>query len=143
MTGKSKLSCRKSKTKFAMCGLAPSCMNHRVCNGKPVARRSSTMYCTTCLNSAHCSLSLQRKLVLEVHDLRWRRHCNSTCMMHLLMNHTWILWCPRMDNLFVNHTIQAQVCLNRKPNIVELYSASLFWAHSANAILWCLFWTVS
>jgi hypothetical protein len=28
-------------------------------------------YCATCKSSAHCSLSLQRKLVIAVHDLRW------------------------------------------------------------------------
>jgi hypothetical protein len=42
MTHELKVSCRKSKTTFAMCSLAPSCMNHWVCNSKPVARRLGT-----------------------------------------------------------------------------------------------------
>jgi hypothetical protein len=84
MTRESKL----SKTTFAVWGLAPSCMNHWVCNGKPVQEGEAQKYCTACLNSAHCSLSLQRKLALAVHDLRWRHLCNSRYMMHPLMNHT-------------------------------------------------------
>jgi hypothetical protein len=27
---------------IAVCGLTPSCMNHRVCNDKPVSRRRGT-----------------------------------------------------------------------------------------------------
>jgi hypothetical protein len=42
MTHESKVSCRKSKTIFTVCGLASSCMNHWVCNSKPVARRWDT-----------------------------------------------------------------------------------------------------
>jgi hypothetical protein len=34
----SKVSCGKSKTTFTVCGLAPCCMNHWVCNSKIVAR---------------------------------------------------------------------------------------------------------
>jgi hypothetical protein len=36
------VSCRKSKTAFAVCGLIPSYMNHWVCTSKLVARRWDT-----------------------------------------------------------------------------------------------------
>jgi hypothetical protein len=47
-------------------------------------------------------------------------HCNSRCMMHL-MNHTGILWRTKPHILFINHTIQVEVYLIRKRNIVERY----------------------
>jgi hypothetical protein len=50
-------------------------------------------------------------------------HCNSRCTMHLLMNHSWK--CASSEN---------QTLLN---------DTSLFWSHSANVILWCLFLTLN
>jgi hypothetical protein len=66
--------------------------------------------------------------------------CNSRCMIHLLMNYTF-LSCPKSHVLFINDTIQVEESLIRKPNIVEQYLIIL--AHSADAILWLLFWAVS
>jgi hypothetical protein len=46
-----KVSCWKSKTIFAVCGLAPPCMNHLVCNGKSAARRWGTQVLCNMLNT--------------------------------------------------------------------------------------------
>jgi hypothetical protein len=70
-------------------------------------------YCATCLNSTHCSLCLQRKLA--THTVLLRAWCIISWKTRGFS------WSPKSHIMFINHTIQVEVCLIRKPNIVEWY----------------------
>jgi hypothetical protein len=92
-------------------------------------------YCTTCLNSAHCSLCLQSKLALTGHDFE-------------IGTHTVILgaWCTFSDDQNLAFRLLTSPfnwkCASSE-NQILLNDTSLFWAHSPNVILWCLFWSLS
>jgi hypothetical protein len=58
------------------------------------------------------------------------------------LNHTWIPWCPKSHNLLNNYTIQVEVCLIRKANIIERYLIILSpvsKCHSLMSVLNCKF----
>jgi hypothetical protein len=60
-------------------------------------------------------------------------YCNSQCMMYLLLNHTWILWCPKSH-------ILCEVCIIRKPTKWYLIILSPFSkCHSFMFVLNCKF----
>jgi hypothetical protein len=121
LTDKSKLACRKPKTTNALWGLASACMNHWVCNGKPVTkvRHKSTVQHAWIALTVHC---LFKKKTGP--SSPWLEMATHTVILGAWCNFSQItrgFWRPKSHTLFINLTIQVEVCLIRKPNIAEPY----------------------
>ena len=120
ITQRLNISYRKSRTTFAMCGWAPSCMNHCVCIGRPFAKRWGMK-----LVFQHVLVSFFGDGVMEEKwtndSMGWNcgPHINFCSIIFFLTQCVRKFPRPESYVLFIDNTIHMKVGFVCKPCVVK------------------------
>jgi hypothetical protein len=136
MTLESRVSCRKSKIKFAVSGLAPFYINHWVWNGIPVARTWGTKLLHNMLKYRSLfTVSLKK---IDRSSL-WLDMVTHTVILDAWCTFLWITR-PKSHIFFINHTIQWKCTSSGNHTLLILnYSKPFSKCHCLMFVLNCKF----